>query len=225
MGTIQTTRKFDAMPFAASLSAMMETLSGTTVLVCLSVAAVVAAVCFYLGFFDSIKISVGTQEAYVVAYVRRTGGFTQIPATIDEVKAAVEASPQMPAGWLDRYFRVAGVFFDDPATVAQDDLRWWMGVVIPDRPALIRSLEKAGAVSILRVPEGRVVYSIMPWRSSLTPMLLPMCVYPRLMSFVERHALKWTGTVEFYNAEHDVMQDIQYLVYQDDVGLEWENGL
>ena len=36
---------------------------------------------------------------------------------------------------------------------------------------------------------------------------------------------QWTGTVEFYNAEHDVMQDIQYLVYQDDVGLEWENGL
>ena len=53
--TIQTTRKFDAMPFAASLSAMVETLSGTTVLVCLSVAAVVAAVCFYLGFFDSIS--------------------------------------------------------------------------------------------------------------------------------------------------------------------------
>lgn len=136
---------------------------------------VLGGVLVYHGFFTTPRVAEKEMGPYTVAVKRVAGPYYKVGPTMMEVDAYLRELGLEPTKGI-------GLFYDDPATVAESDLRSDMGDVLEgvDEEALAKIKEK---YEVKDIPAVRSAVVTFPIKSMLSYMIGPMKVYPALSAY------------------------------------------
>ncbi|MEJ2054626.1 MAG: GyrI-like domain-containing protein [Calditrichaceae bacterium] len=136
-----------------------------------------------VGFFASPELSVDERGPYQYVYVQRTGPFSEIPQGFKQADSLVKQQG------IDVGIE-CGAYLDNPAQVAQDDLRWRTGYIVEDSVQTRAPLEFE---TIVR--QQYLVGSI-----DAIPMVAIIKIYPLMQEWLTKNAYTVTGPAyELYN--------------------------
>eukprot|EP01128_Nolandella_sp_AFSM9_P005684 TRINITY_DN2802_c0_g2_i1.p1 TRINITY_DN2802_c0_g2~~TRINITY_DN2802_c0_g2_i1.p1 ORF type:complete len:204 (-),score=43.72 TRINITY_DN2802_c0_g2_i1:621-1232(-) len=179
---------------------------------------VVAVLVWYSNYFGSVSPPQFVEkDLFTLAYVSKKGSFVQIPEGFTEVHNFMSAFKKYEEGDLVGL----GVYFDDPAVVKAEDVRFWIGFIIPEEDAdeLVPKLNgkfKDQGLRCLSFPKtANVASTLFPYDHMLSPMIGPSKAYPVLDKFLEEQKVdreEYPAAVEFYYL-HGNKTQIEYTFY------------
>ncbi|XP_023336458.1 testis-expressed protein 264 [Eurytemora carolleeae] len=159
-------------------------------------ASLVFTILLYLivsGLFSSINIE--TKEfkygPMVIAYKTRTGAYKQAGELFTESYCLVPTREQI------------GIYYDDPETVPESDLRFAVGPILShgDDPPSRKEMELliSHGFKIFHVPKAHfVVTTTFPFRTTLSIYMAIFRIYPKLRKYISERNLCAYPAIEVY---------------------------
>ena len=156
-----------------------------------SFGSVIVLFLFYSGYFTPIKFKTVDLPEMSLALVPFVGAYKTSSAL------QVELFQELKDAGLD-VDSSAGIYFDNPKEVAEDENRSLIGVVIK-----VEDKEKFLALHLdarfVELKSQKVLHTDFAYKSGLSIMLAIMKVYPAIMKRAKRHSFDVYESIEVYD--------------------------
>lgn len=133
----------------------------------------------YLGGFKKLEIKEQTMGPYTMAYVEHIGDYSQIGPDMDTVYKALSGAGVMA-------YTGIGIYYDDPAAVAKENLRSDIGAIIDANDA--SKLDGVAGIKVKTIPAKQSIVIDFPLKSSVSYMAGVIKVYPALKRYMKEKA-------------------------------------
>ncbi len=145
---------------------------------------IVAGVLWKVGMFAAPELALQERGPYYYVYVERTGPFQDIPKGYQQVDSLVKQQ-NLEVGMR------CGAYLDDPAKVAQNNLRWRVGNIVQD------SVEVMEPLKCLKIEEHQYLVASI----HANPMIAPFKTYPAIEKWLADNPFEANGPA--YELYHD----------------------
>lgn len=151
-----------------------------------------AALLYYTGYFTNIVITQQDMWPYTLVYETYTGDYSTVGPVMDKLYNWLIDDVQIKT---DKWF---GIYYDDPATVAKEQLRSDIGVIVDDRytSELFRLQGKYTVKT--RVKQKALVVEF-PYKSPLHIIAGVMKVYPEIKKYILANNIPMREMMEIYD--------------------------
>lgn len=129
---------------------------------------------------------------YTLAYEAYTGAYSTVGPVMDKIYNGLIEDAQIKT---DKGF---GIYYDDPATVAADQLRSDIGVIIDDQYASELFRLQGKYTSKTRNKQKALVVEF-PYKSQLSIIAGVMKVYPELKKYILANNISMNPMMEIYD--------------------------
>lgn len=159
----------------------------------------------YLGFTYQFKVKSGPSPVPLngqrVLYKTGRGAYSEAGFTISRLPS--QLAYFHPSA---KHLSLIGFYYDDPAVVPSEKLRYALGVILPKKnPELSATLAEAmgqrGYKTTILPFTDNVVYASFPNRGPLALMIAIKRVYPAIKSYIKNHNLCAHPALEVYNSD------------------------
>ncbi|OGC03713.1 hypothetical protein A2276_07625 [candidate division WOR-1 bacterium RIFOXYA12_FULL_43_27] len=151
----------------------------------------VAGFLWYLGFFGAVQVTEAKNGPYVVVYEEFTGPYSQTGPIFDKLGKALKNDAIKSTKGL-------GIYYDNPAVVAQEKLRSTIGIAIETKD--LQTLKKLkGKYKIKFVKEGNYITAEFPLKNMISYIIGPGKVYPEMMKHMQAKGYKPVPGIEVYD--------------------------
>lgn len=156
---------------------------------------------WYLGGFSPAKIVEQEREAYTIAYIEFVGSYNDVGSSIDKVFALLS--------WAGiESFTGVGIYYDDPAVVAPENLKSDVGTVIDVQDA--KKLAKNEELKTRNIPAKKSIVAEFPLKNSASYMAGMTKNYPAIKKYMQTKKYKMdVPIVELYDT---LAKKIYYVV-------------
>ncbi len=138
------------------------------------VIAVLLGVFAFFGGFAIADVRLQEQNGSVLVGKNHTGAYKNIGGVFDEVEKIKESSTLSSSIYV-------GIYFDDPKTVAEKDLKSFAGFTVPNKEIAIELCKKHPGCTFQEIPKGSsYICDLKTTKSSLSMMIAAMKAYPAL---------------------------------------------
>lgn len=138
---------------------------------------------WYVGLFATPEIALEQKGPYYYVYIDRTGPFTEVPKAHQEAASLAEQQ-KIEIGIA------CAVYFDNPAEVAQENLRWRAGYIVKD------SVETIEPLLFKMIPNQEYLIASI----KALPMVAPIKTYPAIHEWLGKNPYDIDGeSLELYN--------------------------
>jgi len=148
----------------------------------------------YAGIFNKAIAVEGEEGGYKLIGIDHKGAYKNIGKTFKNFRDAVEK-----VGLKNQKF--AGVYFDDPKTVKEENLRSFAAVIIQNEEDAKKLLQIEGAHTF-DIEKGHAVICDMKSNNIVSMIIAISKAYPALGEYAEKHPFK-TAPKHFYELYKD----------------------
>lgn len=154
---------------------------------------VTAAFFWYMGLFNTLKVSEQEVGPYTYAYEKFVGPYWDTEHVFQKVERSLKAEGIATD-------KAIGIYYDDPAKAAKEKLRSDCGLVLEEKDlSKVPDLKKKYMVATM--PKKMSIVVEFTARNKLSYMLGPMKGYPALMKYAQGKGYKIAMPYEFYTKE------------------------
>lgn len=125
---------------------------------------------WYMGAFSSVSIHTGEAGPFNFVYLEHQGPYYQLTNKITQVEKYLTDNKI-------QYLYSAGIYFDDPAEVAESELKSYGGFIIKD------SISVQNPYKFIKIAKRKVVIATI----EAHPMIAPFKVYPAFKEWLENN--------------------------------------
>jgi DNA gyrase inhibitor GyrI len=125
---------------------------------------------WYMGAFSSVSLATGEKGPYYFVYLEHQGPYYQVPNKILKVEKYLTDNQI-------EYLHSAGIYFDDPAQVAEKELQSYGGLLVTD------SISVQEPYNLIKIDRRKVVIATI----EALPMIAPFKVYPAFNEWLENN--------------------------------------
>ncbi len=154
---------------------------------------VLVAIYAYYGGFSKIDIEIKQGGGETLVYRSVKGDYTKTGKVMDDVYEILLSEYEIET------YKGFGIYYDNPAEVATEELRADVGCILPEEHAdKINMLESEFKVET--APFGDFLVTEFPYRGQLSFMVGVMKVYPAMARYVEKEGFNpSTPVMEIYD--------------------------
>ena len=124
-------------------------------------------VAWYMGAFSSVNITIDEKGPYYFVYLEHKGPYYQIQNKITMVEKYLTDNKI-------KYLHSAGIYFDNPAEVAEHELKSFGGFIVSD------SIRVEEPYNFIKIDRRKVVIASI----EALPMIAPFKIYPAFQEWV-----------------------------------------
>lgn len=152
----------------------------------------VAAVLVHAGLFESVEVREQETDSYTLVYQDHVGSYYQVRSPMDEVYQSL-----LRMG-IETY-RGAGVYYDNPQEVPEDQLRSEVGSILEEKDlAQIGQIKKTFKVK--EIPRQRAMVTEFPIRNLLSYVIAPAKVYKEVNALWQQQSYPdYEYAIEIYD--------------------------
>lgn len=167
------------------------------------------------GMFHKITFETVDIPAYTAVVKTHVGPFKDVGETLEDVKE------ELKEAGINTSMDI-GIYYDDPETTPQEELRSVLGSIISaENAAVLSDLDED--LTVIQIPAYRAMVSTFPYKSKISILLGVMKFYPALNKHLEESGLHPEAPiVEVYDSGK---KEIRYVVPLDLPYAEWEKFL
>ncbi len=152
-------------------------------------AAILISVLAYEGLFKKAVAFEGEEGGYMLIGIDHKGAYKNIGNVFEKLRTSASA-----VGLKNPKF--AGVYFDDPKTVKEENLRSLAGVIV-ENDGDAQKLMKIEGARAFAIEKGHAVICDMKTKDFVSMIIAIMKAYPALGEYAEKHPFK-TAPKHFY---------------------------
>ncbi len=145
----------------------------------------------YMGLLSAPKVTEKEMGPYLFVYDDFKGPYKETPKVFNEVYLKLKSIGVDTTKGL-------GVYFDDPSTVPEDQLRSQCGSAVEQADA-----KKIGPyrdrMKVREIKKKNSMVIELPLRNAISYMLGPSKAYPALSAYAQKHGYKQTVPFELYD--------------------------
>jgi len=153
---------------------------------------IIAVFLNYHGIFKKIVIEEKEMGPFVLVYEDHRGAYKNIGPVMDKVYLSLLNEDQIQAS------RSMGVYYDNPQTTPEADLRSVGGYLIEDN-----NLEQLPFLEdkykVMRIDSGRLMVAEFPYKSKFSIIAGTMLAYPALNKYIAEHKYQPREMMEIYD--------------------------
>ena len=155
-------------------------------------AVLLIAIYAYYGGFKKISFQIENQGGEIVVYENVIGDYSQTGAVTERIYHTLLNEEKVETS------RGYGVYYDNPQTVAKEELRSEVGCIVEnaDSATLARLAEK---YQVKTLPQSDFIVTEFPFKGKLSIFFAIMKVYPALGKFCEEHGYVDSPITEIYD--------------------------
>ena len=151
-----------------------------------------AALLYYSGYLIKIVITQQEMWPYTLVYEAYTGDYNTVGPVMDKLYNWLIDDVQIKT---DKWF---GIYYDDPAVVAKEQLRSDIGVIVDDQYSS-ELFRLQGKYAVKTRPKQQALVAEFPYQSQLSIIAGVMKVYPELNKYVIANNLQMREVMEIYD--------------------------
>jgi hypothetical protein len=125
------------------------------------------------GAFADVHVEKGEQGGYLLIGADHKGSYQKIGSVFNEVKKIQEAFKMDSSMFV-------GVYFDDPGSVPEDQLKSFAAFVIPDSTAGNAIIKKHPHFHYLNIPKSRSYFTELKTNGMISMIIAAVKAYPKL---------------------------------------------
>jgi DNA gyrase inhibitor GyrI len=125
---------------------------------------------WYMGAFSSVSLTTAEKGPYYFVYLENQGPYYQISNKIIDVEKYLTDNKI-------KYLHSAGIYFDDPAQVTENELKSYGGFLVSDSVAVQEPY------NFIKIERRKVVIAAI----EALPMIAPFKVYPAFNEWLENN--------------------------------------
>jgi DNA gyrase inhibitor GyrI len=144
---------------------------------------------FYAGFFYPVKISEAQAGPFTLVYKKATGSYSKSYTVINEVYKSLATDNIKTA-------KCFGIYFDNPRTVPEQNLRYIAGCII-EGEYKTGSADKG--IFVKNFAPAKCVTTEFPFKNKLNIFAGVMKVYPKLAEYSQQKAYPMNAVMEIYD--------------------------
>jgi hypothetical protein len=154
---------------------------------------VIGTFLWYMGYFNTLTVSEQEAGPFTYVYERFVGPYWETSKVFLKVEGRLKADG-IPVE------KALGVYYDDPAQVAEEKLRSDCGLVIAEKD--ISKVQSHGSkYDLATMQKKRSVIVEFPVKNKLSYMLAPMRGYPELKKYALEKGYKMAMPYELYEKD------------------------
>lgn len=147
---------------------------------------------YFLGAFDSVLVDERMMGPYTLVYQEHTGSFSEVGPVFDEVYQ------KLSDNGIDTMLGM-GIYYGNPAVVAESELRSEVGSLIDEVQAMTIDREE---YNIKEIEQAKYIVVSFPFKNSLSYMIGVMKAYPAIEKYLNANGYSESEySIELYLAD------------------------
>ena len=151
-----------------------------------------AALLYYSWYFTKIVITEQAMGPYTLVYEAYTGAYSTVGPVMDKIYNGLIEDAQIKT---DKWF---GIYYDDPAVVAADQLRSDIGVIVDDQYSS-ELFRLQGKYNLKTWDKQKALVVEFPYQSPLHIIAGVLKVYPELAKYTIANKIQMHEVMEIYD--------------------------
>jgi hypothetical protein len=159
---------------------------------------------WYIGFFNPVNVIEKYEGGYVVAGMNVTGSYSKVGNSIMEVDNKLKKMGVTSS-------KAFGIYYDNPKVMADEKCRSFVGNILEEQDlSRVDDLKSAG-FRVDSVPYAKTIIAEFPMKNSISYMIGPMKIYPKISKYMEKRGYEVLLSIEIYDAAHEkIIYMMQY---------------